>query len=333
MTWTKDIGISRPDGWHTNNAGAHTGFWDLYRARRRYSVDPSWHHWIYLSENLQPLNETWNQDPWDRAFLDLLQYRDKNEPLGRSNFNYITCPHSFLCATWRISGPALIHFTNEPVKRNLTEKRSRRRILDPVSVRVFELPLSEPVIPGTFPTHFEQMRSITASNSTYWTTRMKYSNFDQVLGQAKRVLKKYEDKYPLTYGLLAKAEHKWTRLIAAEETNLVFIPQVISFLAGAIPSRHGVSLWEQGWDWWRERQYEKSTKGNVEQRDADKAAWDPVAYQLRYILDSMTDEDKEKFGKTYRGGILLERLQKGLEKKDWDGREDIIKEIEGALGA
>ncbi|RGP67302.1 hypothetical protein FSPOR_6060 [Fusarium sporotrichioides] len=333
MTWTQDIGISRPDGWHTSSVGAHAYFRDLYRSRRRYSDDPSWHHWIYLSENREPLNETWNQDPWDKAFLELLEYRDKHEPLGRDNFNYLTCHHSFLCALWRVSGPALIHFTNEPLKQNLPQRRGRKRILDPVSVRVFELPQNEPVIPGRFPTRFEQMRSITASNSTYWTTRMEYSNFDQVSGQARKVLKRYEEKYPLTYGMLARAEHKWTRLIAAEETIMILIPQLVSFFAAAIPSRYGVSLWQQVQDWWRKRQYEKSTKGNVQQLEADKLANDPVAYQLQWILDSMTEEDKEKFGKTYRGEVLLERLQKGLEKKDWDGREDIIKQIEGALGA
>lgn len=85
--------------------------------------------------------------------------------------------------------------------------------------------------------------------------------------------------------------------------------------------------------WWRKRQHEKSMGGDTTKLEADRAARDPVAYQLQWILDSMTDEDKEKFGKTYRGQVLLERLQKGLDNKDWDGREDIIKEMQGALGA
>ncbi|CEI60303.1 hypothetical protein FVEN_g6464 [Fusarium venenatum] len=330
LKWTKDIGISRPVGWHTENAGRLTEFRNLYRARRRYSDDPSWHHWIYLSENKQPLNESWNEDPWDKAFQELLEHRDKHEPLGRANFNYLTCRHSFLCAFWYISGPALVHFTNEPVNQSLTDRPSRKRILDPVSVRVFELPLKESVIPDAFPTRFEQMRSITASNSTYWTTRTAYSNFEQVSGQARKVLKGYEEKYPLTYGMLAKAEHKLIRLIGADDTIIHLVPQLVSFLAAAVPSRSGSRMWREVQLWWRKRQYEKSTKGNV-QRETDKAANDPVAYQLQYILDSMTDEDKEKFGKTYRGEVLLERLKSGLDKKDWDGREDIIKQLEDAF--
>ncbi|KAF5237907.1 hypothetical protein FAUST_5859 [Fusarium austroamericanum] len=331
MKWTRNIGLSRPDGWRTENAAKYAEFRDLFRVRRFY--EPTWHHWVYLSENEQPLNETWNQDPWDKAFRELLDHRDRHEILGSSNFNYLTCPHSFLCATWRISGPAFVHFTNEPVRKITPQEESRRRILDPVSVRVFEFPLNETVIPGTFPTYFEQMRSITASNSTYWTTRKKYSNFHQVTVQARKVLKKYEEKYPLTYGMLAKAEHKWTRFTAAEDTNLIIYPRHGSFIAAAVPSFYGARWWAKVMMWWRKRQHEKSMGGDTKKLEADRAARDPVAYQLQWILDSLTDEDKEKFGKTYQGEVLLERLQKGLDNKDWDGREDIIKEMQGALGA
>ncbi|GKU04418.1 hypothetical protein FLAG1_07117 [Fusarium langsethiae] len=332
MRWTQDIGLSRPDGWHTANAGVFASFKNLYRSRKRYSYYPNWHHWIYLSENKSPLNETWNQDPWDEAFLELLEYRDKHEPLGRSNFNYIGCPKSFLCAIWRISGPALLHFTNEPVDQDITQQTSRGRILDPVSVRVFELPMTEIVIPGRFPTRFEQIRSITASNSTYWTTRTTYSNFEQVRGQALKVLKKYEEGYPLTYGMLAKAEDKLTRLLAVDDTILIVGPRLVSFLAATIPSHYGAKWLGEVKIWWRKRQHEKPTKEDGSQTKANRAARDPVADQLQWFIDGMTDDDKEKFQKTHRGELLLRRIQKGLENKDWDGRDDIMKQIEDALG-
>ncbi|KAJ4244595.1 hypothetical protein NW762_014451 [Fusarium torreyae] len=331
LEWTRDVGISRPSDWNTDNVGVLSSFGDLYRRRRRYSDDPSWHNWIYLSANEQPLNETWNQDPWDKAFLELLEYRDMYEPLGRGNFHYITCPKNFLCDIWRISGPALVHLTNEPIKRNATQERSRRPILDPVSVRVFEFPLNEPVIRGTFPTYFEQMRSITASNSTYWTTRMKYSHFDQVQGQALKVLKGVKDKHPWTYGILAKAEEKWINLWAAEESALILLSRVISLAIGATPTYFGSQVWERVKTRWMKRKQNHSEGENISPRANDPAAVDPVAYQLQNFLNSLTEEDKEKFGKTYRGGVLLDRIQNGLDKRDWDTKDDVLRAVEDAL--
>ncbi|KAM0542091.1 hypothetical protein ACHAPJ_012954 [Fusarium lateritium] len=333
LKWTRDVEISRPSDWNTDNVGVLASFGDLYRRRHRYSDDPSWHHWIYLSANEQPLTETWNQDPWDKALLELLQYRDKHELLGRGNFHYITCPKSFLCAIWRISGPALVHFTNEPIKRSATRGRSRRPILDPVSVRVFELPLHEPVIRGTFPTYFEQMRSITASNSTYWATRMKYSNFDQVQGQALKLLKSVKNKHPWTYGMLAKTEEKWINLWDAEESALVLVSRVISLAVGAIPTYFGSQAWEGVKTRWMKRKQNQWKEECIPPPANDPGAVDPVTYHLQYFLDSLTEEDKEKFGKTGRGGVLLDRIQHGLAKKDWITKDDVVRAVEDALGA
>ncbi|RGP78940.1 hypothetical protein FLONG3_2845 [Fusarium longipes] len=331
LEWTRTVGMKRPSDWSTNNVGKLASFRDLYRVRRRYSDDPSWHRWIYLSTSADPMSDISDYNPWDKAFSDLLEYRDKHEPLGRSNFNYIACPKNFLCSLWSISGPALIHLTNEPITRNATQERSRKPILDPVSVRVFELPLTEPVIPGSFPTYFEQMRSITASNSTYWTTQMKYSNFDQVRGRSLKVLKGVSEKHPKTYGMLSKIEDKWTRFLAAEETGFIFVPRLVSFAAGAIPSYFGSKYWWQLQQWRKGRQVDKLQEGNDSQSARDAAVKDPVAHQLQLFLDSLSDDDKQKFGKTYRGGALLDKIENGLAKNEWNTQEDVIKKVEDAL--
>jgi hypothetical protein len=332
LEWTKELGLIRPSDWNTDNVGVFASFKDLHRRRRRFDRHSGWHHWIYLSANDQPLNETWNVDPWDKAFLDLLQHRDKHELWGRSNFHYITCPGSFLCDIWSVSAPALIHFTNEPMQRNSTQERSLKPIIDPVSVRVFELPLEKPVIPGTFPSQFEQMRSITASDSSYWETREKYSNFDQVRGQALKVLKKMENKYPLTYGMLVWLENKWVNLWGSEDVTLVVMSRHCSFIAAATSTYFGARTWHSMQTWWKSRE-KSQTKGDssTPQLATDQAAVDPVARQLQNFLDSLSEEDKEKFGKTRRGGILLDRIQNGLEKDDWNSREDMIVSIEDAL--
>ncbi|KAM0318481.1 hypothetical protein ACHAPQ_010659 [Fusarium lateritium] len=333
LEWTKELGLARPRGWNTDNVGVLASFNDLHRRRRRSARLENWHHWIYLSANEQPLNETWNADPWDKAFLDLLQYRDKHEYWGRSNFNYITCPRSLLCDIWSVSGPALIHFTNEPIKQNATQHRSFKPILDPVSVRVFEFPLQKPVIPGIFPSQLEQMRSITAGNSTYWETRDKYSNFDQVRGEGLKVLKKLENKYPSTYGTLVWLEDKWISLLGVEDVFLFVLSRHGSFIASAGLRYLSAREWHRLQLWWTRREGNQ-TKGNNDnpQLANDQIADDPVARQLQSFLDSLSEEDKEKFGKTQQGGALLDRIQNGLEKNDWDSREDVILSMENALG-
>ncbi|KAM0351804.1 hypothetical protein ACHAPU_002316 [Fusarium lateritium] len=331
LDWVQEVNMVRPRDWHTDNFGVLARFDDLHR-RRRQSGDLGWHHWIYLSANDQPLNETWNVDPWDKAFLDLLQHRDKHEPQGRSNFNYITCPRSFLCHIWSISGPALVHFTNEPVQQNATWRRSLKPILDPVSVRVFELPLEKPVIPGRFPSQFEQMRCITASNSTYWETREKYSNFYQVRGQAFKVIKKMENKYPSTYGGLVWLENKWVSLWAPDDLVLVTVCRHLPFIAAAGLTYYGAGAWYKLQLWWNDKvDTQLQADNSTPQLATGPIADDPVARRLQYFLDSFSEEDKKKFGKTQRGGALLERIQNGLETEDWNSRKELVGGLKDAL--
>ncbi|KAJ4128818.1 hypothetical protein NW768_007337 [Fusarium equiseti] len=327
LTWTQDIGISRPEDWKTTNVEVLVNFNALYRRRRWYS--PEWHHWIYLSANEEPLNETWNKDPWDKAFLELLQHRDEHEPDKRWNFNFITCPQSFLCSIWRVDGPALLHFTNELLEQDATQKQSRALILDPVHVRVFDLPLNESVIPGRFPTRFEQMRSLTASNSTYWMKKERYSVADRIHRQASKVLADLKDNYPKTYGMLKKVEHKWTKLTGADVTTLIHYSHVGGSIAGFFSGRSVAVCQEKFQIWWRRYKYRQSPEG----KENKPLGPDPVAQQLQGFLDTMSDEDKEAWSKTDRGGVILDRVQKGLEKKDWDGRDDIVAAIGDALGA
>ncbi|CAG7565313.1 unnamed protein product [Fusarium equiseti] len=328
LTWDRDVGISRPEGWKTNNVGVLAQFNALYRTSRRYSAE--WHHWIYLSANKYPLNETWNEDPWDKAFLELLQHRDEYEqPQGRRKFNYIACPGSFLCSMWRVDGPAMIHFTTGPLERNHSQLQSLAPFLEPVHVRVFDLPLNESVIPGRFPTHFEQLRSITASNSTYWTKKKEYSYRERILlVQVVKVLEELEDTNPKTVGMLAKGGEKWAKFVGENAATIIVYGGAFAMVAGGIPSYYGTKFWDRLQMWRINRKYGHSPEAVGNKRVGP----DPVAQQLQGFLDTMTDEDKERWSKTYKGGIILDRIQKGLEKKDWDGRDDVVAAIEDAVG-
>ncbi|RBR26553.1 uncharacterized protein FIESC28_00629 [Fusarium coffeatum] len=326
LTWTQDVGSRRHQDWKGTNVLVVAYLNALYRERSWYSS--GWHHWIYLSANEAPLSEPWNEDPWDKAFLELLQHRDMYEDEERWNFNYITCPQSYLCSLWRVDGPALIHLTNEPLEQKPTQEQSRTPILDPVHVRIFDLPLNESVIPGRFPTRFEQMRSITASNSTYWMKKGKYSEYDRLRRQSDKLLTDLEDKYPKTLGMLAQAEDKWTRFTGADTTYLIHYSQTAGSLAGYYAGRKGADYLDRLQTWWRRYKYTQSPQG----KEKEPSGPDPVAQELQGFLDAMSEEDKEAWGKTYAGGIILDKIQKGLEKKDWDGRDDILADIEKALG-
>ncbi|KAF4454147.1 putative ADH3-alcohol dehydrogenase III [Fusarium austroafricanum] len=326
LEWISELGLRRPADWSAKNAAYLAFFNHLYRVRHRYSNDPSWHHWIYLSAQQQPLNKTWNVDPWDQGFLDLLQHRDRHEPMGRANFHYMSCHNSFLCEIWRVDAPALLHFTNEPLKLDMFRAKSRKLILDPVSVRVFEFPLGEPIIPGIFPSYVEQMKAITASNSSFWATKKPYSNFDQTRGQANKVLKKIEIAHPWSYGALVKLETKWTELWAADETVMIHGARLISFAAGALPTYYGSRAWERLSRWRKEREQAKSP-----QPAANSAERDILTSYLQFFVDSMSEEEKEKYGKTEEGGRILRNVRSALESKDWDTPDVVMDDIGRAM--
>ncbi|KAF5679590.1 hypothetical protein FHETE_755 [Fusarium heterosporum] len=210
-----------PKGWTPRGVEALASLDNLYLERVYDSPDHKWHFWIYLSSQTNPLNDPWSADPWDKAFLELLQHRDKHEPQRRWNFSYLTCPGSFLCGSWQVSGPALMHFTNEPLVNDQRMDWSSPPVYDPVTVRLFELPLREPMIYGVFPSHLEQMKFITASNSTVWTSKKPFTRGDQFARQAVNEHKRLQEVYPWTYGMLVRGEEKWARFWALENTRLV----------------------------------------------------------------------------------------------------------------
>ncbi|RSM08507.1 hypothetical protein CDV31_008144 [Fusarium ambrosium] len=329
LDWHKKLGLDRPEGWHTKGAESLASLRELYRQRFHASQKPL-DRWIYASPQSIPLDENVEfVDPWDQAFLELLRHRDEYEPLGRANFHYLACPTSFLCGVWRVTGPALLHFSTEPLPENNTATRESRRryrkpVYEPVSVRVFELPLSEPVIPGVFPSRFEQMRAITASDSGFRTSKPPHSDFHQMIGQCKRVSRRLEREYPWTYGALVKVEDKWIKFWAMEETALILGARTLSTLLSAVPIVLGNR-------WWGDisRRFRNSTEENDGTVSAET---DPIAQTLQHVLDILGDEHKEKFRQTPGGRELLEAIENGLENKEWNTGDQVLREIADAMG-
>ncbi|RSL79159.1 hypothetical protein BHE90_009739 [Fusarium euwallaceae] len=329
LDWHKKLGLDRPEGWHTKGAESLASLRELYRQRFHASQKPL-DRWIYASPQSIPLDENVEfVDPWDQDFLELLRHRDEHEPLGRANFHYLACPTSFLCGVWRVTGPALLHFSTEPLPENNTASRESRRryrkpVYEPVSVRVFELPLSEPVIPGVFPSRFEQMRAITASDSGFRTSKPPHSDFHQMIGQCKRVSRRLEREYPWTYGVLVKVEDKWIKFWAMEETALILGARTLSTLLSAVPIVLGNR-------WWGDisRRFRNSTEENGGTVSAET---DPIAQTLQHVLDILGDEHKEKFRQTTAGRNLLERIESRLENEEWNTSDQVLREIADAMG-
>ncbi|KNB20648.1 hypothetical protein FOXG_17615 [Fusarium oxysporum f. sp. lycopersici 4287] len=237
--------------------------------------------------------------------------------MGRSNFLYVSCPKSFLCGSWRVTAPALLHFTTEGNKSRGTGNSPDLPNYTPVNARVFELPLRQTAIPGVFPSHFEQMRSLTASNSTFWQSKGTYSHFDQVLGQTNPVLKNAKTAYPWTYGLLVKAENKWTRLWAIEDTDLRGYLFLLSFASSVFPTY----LYKFA-----------PTNWSAPGPGPEQKSKDPLAQTLQSLVDMLSAEEKERFRKTDRGGRILGLAERGLKNDQWNTREEVLKDISKALG-
>ncbi|KAF4965140.1 hypothetical protein FSARC_7007 [Fusarium sarcochroum] len=336
LDWTDKLRLSRPKDWNAHGAEELASLSNLYRKRQRHSKVPTWHHWIYASAQKQPMEG--NIDPWDQAFGELLQHRDENELLGRANFHYITCPGHFLCGAWGVTRPTLLHFTTEtPSQDKMTHRTPKRKsrvpTLNPVTVRLFELPLSDAVITGVFPSYFEQLRVITASDSSFWTSQRPYSEWGQLISQGRKMLKRLEKTHAWTYGRLAKVEERWIQLWLMDDMAVLSIAHIVSGAIPAIPTALVIQWWP------RISQRFKGAKQAVVRKDDDSsqleqdpAGRDPVVQALRRFLDDMSEEDREGFMSTPHGARLLTKIRTDLDTKEWSGRGEALDGVYDAMG-
>lgn len=120
-------------------------------------------------------------NPWNLAFRQLLEYHYVN-PLPKSTrFAYVSCVDSpFLCSVWQIPGmvpnsAALVHFlvredSNLAADIDPDAYHPPLENLRPVEVRIIDLGVeadTSPLVPGLFPSRFEQLRSLTTQPGAY----------------------------------------------------------------------------------------------------------------------------------------------------------------------
>ncbi|KAM6532575.1 hypothetical protein FSOLCH5_001999 [Fusarium solani] len=283
-------------------------------------------------------------DEWDKAFNELLQYRDKYEFFGRANFHYITCPRNFLCSAWRITGPALLHFTTElPPQAELADKSEVKTTKvgimpnhDPVVVRLFELPLRDPVLPGVFPSRFEQMRSVTG-NLSFWTSQEPYSEALQFFRQTKKLYSSMANLHPRTYGTLVKIEKHYLELLGLSESQALGRIQLISTGVSALSTIVAVRAWKLVHTIWGALLGDKAKNGSKVVADGpqlvtEPASVDPVAGMLQEFLDELTEEQEKSLMEDPTGSHILRKIRTALDEKNINSKDEVLGGIMNALG-
>ncbi|KAM0425566.1 hypothetical protein ACHAPT_009097 [Fusarium lateritium] len=341
--WVDKLGLKRPVNWDTQRLEQLASLDDLYRRRRRYSDAPPWHHWIYASAQHEPM--TGVVDEWDKAFNELLQYRDKHEWYGRANFHYVTCPQNFLCSAWRVTGPALLHFTTESPPQTEAEDKSKAKTTelgpmrnhDPVAVRLFELPLRDPVIPGVFPSRFEQMRSITASNLSFWSSQEPYSEAQQFFRQAKKLYSSMAKLHPQTYGALVKIEEHYLELLGLSDSLALGRVQLVATGVSALSTISTMRAWKVVRVLWRALLGHKAKQGSKVATDGSQLVKeppnnDPVARMLQNFLDSLSEEEEKNLMSDPEGSRILNKIRTALDEKKFNSKDEVLGGIMDALG-
>lgn len=338
IDWVDKLGLKRPTDWDTRRVGQLASLSDLYRRRRRYSDAPPWHYWIYASAQSRPMEG--DVDEWDKAFNELLQYQYKYELSGRANFHYVACPMNFLCKAWRITGPALLHFTTElPPQAEAADKSETKRpkteIMpnhDPVTVRLFELPLRDPVLPGVFPSRFEQLRSITG-NLSFWSSEEPYSEALQYYRQARKLYSSMATLHPRTYGVLFKVERYYLELLGLSESQALGRVQLLSIGVSMLSTMAAVRAWELVSTLWGALRGEKANVTVDGSQDAtEPASQDPVAKMLQTFVDELTEEQEKSLMEDAMGSQIMSRIRTALDKNNFDSKNEVLDGTMNALG-
>ncbi|KPM42455.1 hypothetical protein AK830_g4087 [Neonectria ditissima] len=242
--WWEKLGLERPEfdkevypPYGTHDPYKLPSLHDLYRRASMSEESGPWHHWVYASAQHRHF-EGRMVNEWDKAFEDLIQYHYANNSVESAGFHYVSCPYSFLCASWRVKGPALLHFTTEDPdaeKVSLTAKEKGYPGYDAITVRIIEFPLKERgelALPGVFPSYFNQLRAVTATSSA-WSIHTPYSDLDQLILRVADVCEDAAIAHPRTYGLLIKCEDVVMRLLGFENAVTPMLARLVAvFLSG-----------------------------------------------------------------------------------------------------
>ncbi|KPM42116.1 hypothetical protein AK830_g4405 [Neonectria ditissima] len=339
--WAGRLGLERPRNWNADRLEQLASLKDLYRWRRRRAS--TWHHWVYASAQPDPMHGL-VVDEWDAAFCEMLRYRDKYEYFGRADFHYVACPDNFLCSAWRVKGPAMLHFTTETLPQAEASSNASSALgkskpespmprHDPVTVRLYELPLRDPVIPGVFPSYFEQMLAITSSNSSLWTSKEPYSETTQFFQQARDMCKTVAKAHPRTYGALITIEEYWLELFGIGDSQALGMVRLVSTALSGMMTMISLQAWSKIANFVYKIYPVNSEKAaGSSQLETTPVTNDPVAGMVRKFLDNLDEEQDKSFQSTHGGTNILDNVRVALDEKEFNSKDDIFGRIMDALG-
>lgn len=215
----------------------------LYRKVRYFDKNVSWHHWIYASQSLLQIEDSFI-DEWDEAFIELLQ--DRYVDPRAAKFHFISCPGRFLCNAWGIKGPTLLHFTTDVLDTEVDYEgigpRENMTGYKKVIVRAINLPVRVG-LPNVFPSPFNQLRDITG-NASLWTGYPPHSPGFIALSRLDEVTENYPRKHPFTYGFLIKAEDFFLWLLCLEDSVVLSTLRLLAIVLTNMAVMKGFQVWD-----------------------------------------------------------------------------------------
>lgn len=129
------------------------------------------------------------------------------------------------------------HLTTETVTDEVLDLWKHGAVpgFEPVTVHIIELPVKDmsklALPPGTFPSHFNQLVSITGDTSI-WEAHGRDDGFRQLQRRAIDLFARLEVEYPKTYGRLIRWERAWGKMLGLEDSIWMKIVVALSGLAG-----------------------------------------------------------------------------------------------------
>lgn len=332
--WWQKLGLSRFDIDKRNKPPFGVDHLDeladtttLYRKRRPGEAEGSWHHFLYASA--QPLQMAgFFMDGWDEAFYDLLQYHYANPAVSSAEFHYMDCWSNFLCDSWWLDGPSLIHFTTEvssyQAEKNETQPREQVAGFEPVTVRIIEFPLTDPsllhLLPGVFPSYFNQLRSVTTSSSIPDTHMENYA-LVQIERRYESVRRDMYEKHPSTYRRLIDFETFFLDgLLGMEDSFALSLVRLLavctSMMAEFVMNWVKVAVVNLYQSYFGQDDDDATpTTPDFEAPGGGALEDNFMGQMLRDFFDVLGDDVEEKMGSTPEGAEALEAMWNVVRRK------------------
>jgi hypothetical protein len=334
--WWQRLGLKRLDISADDLANVPIGsFADLdllYRRVRTFEVDKTpFHHFVYLSDSILHIEDHFFS-AWDEAFYQLLQYHYVHPAVGNAGFHFIACPGSFLCDIWDTRGPALLHLTTERADLWAEEDydlAQRTPVFghQPVAVRLIELPLTKPMdlhlLPGVFPSPFEQMRSVT-EDPTGWQLYATYAVMSQLAARMDDVCDEKKKEFPLTYGRLSKVEDWLWDVFGSNEATELWLSAVYLFgVASSLLVGRGAEITMTYIGDAMRSFLGTHHEAQVEHGEDEAEGGEPqhprednfMAQMVRDFLDNLDDDLEDKIKESEEGRKAMERIWDVVRRK------------------